>query len=104
MNYSYHLCILAVHKSDRGMEQLAARRAHNPKVPGSSPGPATNAVVVQLVERLLAKEKVASSNLVYRSSESAHDSLYGKNKNPPFWVVFCLHYLCLLAFYNSLFE
>ena len=24
-----------------GVEQLAARRAHNPKVPGSSPGPAT---------------------------------------------------------------
>ena len=25
----------------RGMEQLAARRAHNPKVAGSSPAPAT---------------------------------------------------------------
>ena len=25
----------------RGVEQLAARRAHNPKVPGSSPGSAT---------------------------------------------------------------
>ena len=25
----------------RGMEQLAARRAHNPKVGGSSPPPAT---------------------------------------------------------------
>ena len=25
----------------RGMEQLAARRAHNPKVTGSSPVPAT---------------------------------------------------------------
>ena len=25
----------------RGMEQLAARRAHNPKVDGSSPSPAT---------------------------------------------------------------
>jgi hypothetical protein len=25
-----------------GVEQLAARRAHNPKVPGSSPGPATS--------------------------------------------------------------
>ena len=30
------------------MEQLAARRAHNPEVPGSSPGLATNAVVAQL--------------------------------------------------------
>ena len=27
----------------RGMEQLAARRAHNPKVAGSSPAPATKA-------------------------------------------------------------
>ena len=27
----------------RGMEQLVARRAHNPKVRGSSPLPATNA-------------------------------------------------------------
>ena len=26
----------------RGMEQLVARRAHNPKVAGSSPAPATN--------------------------------------------------------------
>jgi hypothetical protein len=25
----------------RGMEQLVARRAHNPKVAGSSPAPAT---------------------------------------------------------------
>ena len=28
-------------KTYRGMEQLAARRAHNPKVGGSSPPPAT---------------------------------------------------------------
>ena len=26
----------------RGVEQLVARRAHNPKVAGSSPAPATN--------------------------------------------------------------
>ena len=32
--YSLVLC--------RGMEQLAARRAHNPKVVGSSPTPATS--------------------------------------------------------------
>jgi hypothetical protein len=29
----------------RGMEQLAARRAHNPKVTGSSPVPATKEVL-----------------------------------------------------------
>ena len=28
---------------DRGVEQLVARRAHNPKVAGSSPAPATRA-------------------------------------------------------------
>ena len=28
-------------KHDRGVEQLEARRAHNPKVAGSSPAPAT---------------------------------------------------------------
>ncbi len=30
----------------RGMEQLVARRAHNPKVVGSSPAPATKKKVV----------------------------------------------------------
>ena len=29
----------------RGVEQLAARRAHNPKVAGSSPAPATKETV-----------------------------------------------------------
>ena len=43
-----NLSYLCTRKSDstslkiyRGMEQLAARRAHNPKVGGSSPPPAT---------------------------------------------------------------
>ena len=31
----------------RGMEQLVARRAHNPKVVGSSPAPAINADIAQ---------------------------------------------------------
>ena len=31
-------CTFAIH---RGVEQLVARRAHNPKVVGSSPAPAT---------------------------------------------------------------
>ena len=30
----------------RGMEQLVARRAHNPKVGGSSPPPATKSITV----------------------------------------------------------
>ena len=32
----------AVKIKHRGVEQLVARRAHNPKVVGSSPAPATN--------------------------------------------------------------
>ena len=32
------------------MEQLVARRAHNPKVVGSSPAPATEDLQVQLVD------------------------------------------------------
>ena len=34
--------ILEVQKLNRGVEQLVARRAHNPKVVGSSPAPATS--------------------------------------------------------------
>ncbi len=32
---------LCTHQKNRGVEQLVARRAHNPKVTGSSPVPAT---------------------------------------------------------------
>jgi hypothetical protein len=34
-------CTFAVRINDRGVEQLVARWAHNPKVAGSSPVPAT---------------------------------------------------------------
>ena len=34
-------CTFAIH---RGVEQLVARRAHNPKVVGSSPAPATKTI------------------------------------------------------------
>jgi hypothetical protein len=33
------------HKLGRGVEQLVARRAHNPKVVGSSPAPATKKIM-----------------------------------------------------------
>ena len=50
------------------MEQLVARRAHNPKVGGSSPPPATKyADVAQSAERILGKDKVTSSILVISS-------------------------------------
>ena len=44
---SYRLTIRKIklyytHLKRRGIEQLAARQAHNLEVPGSSPGPATN--------------------------------------------------------------
>ena len=51
----------------RGVEQSVARRAHNPKVVGSSPSPATNADVAQSAERILGKDKVTSSILVISS-------------------------------------
>ncbi len=57
----------------RGVEQLVARRAHNPKVVGSSPTPATiflslnHADIAQSVERILGKDKVTSSILVISS-------------------------------------
>ncbi len=54
-------------KSDAGWSSLVARRAHNPKVVGSNPAPATTATLAQLVERNLAKVEVTSSNLVCRS-------------------------------------
>ncbi len=59
--------------TDAGWSSLVARRAHNPKVVGSNPAPATNfssreyATLAQLVERNLAKVEVTSSNLVCRS-------------------------------------
>ena len=38
-----HYCPLGNHKiDDRGVEQLAARQAHNLEVAGSTPAPATN--------------------------------------------------------------
>ncbi len=40
LDKSYNICIIVVVKY-RGVEQLAARRAHNPEVVGSSPSPAT---------------------------------------------------------------
>ena len=36
-------------KRHRGMEQLAARRAHNPKVAGSNPAPATIKVTEEIL-------------------------------------------------------
>ena len=35
---------------NRGMEQSVARRAHNPKVTGSSPVPATNMIIRKIID------------------------------------------------------
>ena len=51
----------------RGVEQLAARRAHNPKVVGSNPAPATRtkycvyAQIAQSVEQRTENPRVAGS-------------------------------------------
>ena len=37
-----HGIILPLHQLNRGVEQMVARRAHNPKVVGSSPASATS--------------------------------------------------------------
>ena len=73
---SCHQTRMVKKKSDAGWSSLVARRAHNPKVVGSNPAPATNplflkrcdATLAQLVERNLAKVEVTSSNLVCRSN------------------------------------
>ena len=43
------------------MEQLVARRAHNPKVVGSNPSPATQAQIAQLVEQRTENPRVTGS-------------------------------------------
>ena len=61
----------------RGMEQLVARRAHNPKARGSSPLPATkkpiSADVAQSAERILGKDKVTGSIPVISSIIKYHN-------------------------------
>ncbi len=64
----------------RGVEQSVARRAHNPKVTGSSPVPATkhgSADIAQSVERILGKDKVTSSILVISSIHTWRHSSVG---------------------------
>ena len=45
----------------RGVEQLVARRAHNPEVVGSNPSPATHAQIAQLVEQRTENPRVTGS-------------------------------------------
>ena len=48
----------------RGVEQLVARRAHNPKVEGSSPFPATMVPWCSWLTRLPVTQKIAGSSPV----------------------------------------
>ncbi len=83
---------------DAGWSSLVARRAHNPKVVGSNPAPATTlqlnvglmllsrqderlayAILAQLVERNLAKVEVIGSNPMYRSK--FYLTLYAEDEN-----------------------
>ena len=43
---SKNTCYYAFHKSGAGWSSLVARRAHNPKVVGSNPAPATNLIIL----------------------------------------------------------
>ena len=55
--------------SDAGWSSLAARRAHNPKVVGSNPAPATNQPISDLSNRqLLDSIEKSLSNLSLRYS------------------------------------
>ena len=45
----------------RGVEQMVARRAHNPEVVGSNPSPATHAQIAQLVEQRTENPRVTGS-------------------------------------------
>ena len=47
--------------NNAGWSSLEARRAHNPKVAGSNPAPATNAQIAQLVEQRTENPRVAGS-------------------------------------------
>ena len=47
--------------SDAGWSSQEARRAHNPKVIGSNPIPATNAQIAQLVEQRTENPRVTGS-------------------------------------------
>ena len=42
--------------TDAGWSSLVARRAHNPKVVGSNPAPATNFFVAELKQLLVVKQ------------------------------------------------
>ncbi len=53
---NYIICI-----NDAGWSSLEARRAHNPKVIGSNPIPATHALVAQLVEQRTENPRVTGS-------------------------------------------
>ena len=57
-------------KHDAGWSSLVARWAHNPKVTGSNPVPATNICgdVAQLAERLICIQEVAGSTPVISTS------------------------------------
>ena len=53
--------VLVLIRNVAGWSSLEARRAHNPKVGGSNPPPATYAQVAQLVEQRTENPRVAGS-------------------------------------------
>ncbi len=63
--------------TDAGWSSLVARRAHNPKVVGSNPAPATNSVLYQQLKIRIAR----NSGLAYNQDVSVKKvSIVVKNK------------------------
>ena len=93
----------------RGVEQLVARWAHNPKVVGSNPSSATNGFVVQWLTRLPVTQKIAGSIPVETAiCGSVAQSVEQRTENPcvdgsiPFGATIFNYYIykcfiCILA-------
>ena len=57
------MCIIIVQTKYRGVEQLVARRAHNPEVAGSSPVPATKKIFVPFGTEIFSCYEICAFNL-----------------------------------------
>ena len=63
--------------NNAGWSSLEARRAHNPKVTGSNPVPATHAQIAQLVEQRTENPCVAGSIPALGISNGIGEILFG---------------------------
>ncbi len=82
------------HNPHRGVEQLVARRAHNPKVVGSSPASATQKRLVYpafFMRNLVQSLSYSTYAVKYKCSKTNTDKLHIitqiVTRNRPFWVL-----------------